>query len=659
MLEWTPPSDLPDLRYAGVVALDTETRDGGLLAGRGSAWPWGDGYVAGVSVAWRDESGIRTHYFSLRHPDSQNFDRERLRCWLQDLISSDVRIVGQNTVYDFGWLRADLGLAMPPSERLEEIGALATLVDENRHKYSLEALCAWRGLPGKDETLLREAALALGMPKRKSAKPQGYIWQMPAHIVGPYAETDTVRTLELFESLNPVLDQEGTRDAYRLEVYLLPMVLEMRRRGVRVDIAAAERARDLLLQKRDATFAELGQKLGANVGMEEIGRTKWLVETFDHHKITYSRTEKGNPSFTAGGTGWMHKHPHWLPQLIVRADKYNNAAMNFLEAYILGHAVRGRVYSEIHPHRSDEGGTRSLRFSYSNPPLQLMPSRDEELAPLIRGVFLPEEGEVWAKPDVSQQEFRFVVHYAVRHKLRKALEAAERYRNDPDTDFHNLVVTWTGLDRTAAKNTNFAKIYGAGIRKFAAMIGRPEAEAQAIYDRYDQELPFVSQLSAMCERVARRDGYLTLYDGARRHWTDWAPGGKWKKGAGPCAREEAIRRTQDPEHPWYRRQLWRTDTRKAMNALIQGSAARHTKLWMRACWREGIVPLLQLHDSLDCSVSSPEQAELVARLGREVVQLEVPMQVDVKVGHNWGDAKHTWEALHDIKEPIIAMEQVI
>jgi CHC2 zinc finger/Toprim domain len=83
-----------------------------------------------------------------------------------------------------------------------------------------------------------------------------------------------------------------------------------------------------------------------------------------------------------------------------------------------------------------------------------------------------------------------------------------------------------------------------------------------------------------------------------------------------------------------------------LNALIQGSAARHTKLWMRACWREGIVPLLQMHDSLDCSVSSREQAELVARLGCEAVQLDVPMRVDLKYGRTWGDAKYTWEELH-------------
>jgi DNA polymerase-1 len=259
-------------------------------------------------------------------------------------------------------------------------------------------------------------------------------------------------------------------------------------------------------------------------------------------------------------------------------------------------------------------------------------------------VFLPEEGEVWAKPDVSQQEFRFIVHYAVAQGLPKAKEAAERYRTDPNTDFHQLVSDWTGLERASAKNTNFAKAFGAGVRKFAAMIGKPEGEAHAIYDRYDRELPFVRQLAARCQNTAAKQGHLELYDGARRHWDVWeAPEIAWTEGMAPCSREEAERRVADPNHPWHRRWIRRAETHKAMNALIQGSAARHTKLWMRACWREGIVPLLQMHDALDCSVASPELAELVAQLGREAVTLEVPMQVDLKFGRSWGDAKHTWE----------------
>ena len=341
----------------------------------------------------------------------------------------------------------------------------------------------------------------------------------------------------------------------------------------------------------------------------------------------------------------MAVHPHWLPRLIATASKYEKAGTTFLEAHILGHLIGGRVYAEIHPHLSESNGTKSFRFSYSNPPLQQMPSRDKELEPLIRRVFLPEDGGVWAKADISQQEFRLLVHHALLRNLPGAREAAELYRNNPDADFHALVAEMTGLDRDMAKAVNFAKVYGAGVEKFAEMIGKRLSEAQAIYAQYDIRLPFVWQLSRAVQDDAVRIGYTVLYDNARRHWNLWEAIGVYVKGAGPCAHEEAVRRRQDPKHPWYYRALQRSGTYTALNALIQGSAARHTKLWMLACWREGIVPLLQMHDALECSVTTREQGELIARLGCDAVQLEVPMRVDLKFGKSWGDATHAWDAL--------------
>ena len=306
-------------------------------------------------------------------------------------------------------------------------------------------------------------------------------------------QADAVNTLALYEKLNPVLDQEKTRDAYRLDVDLLPMVLEMRRRGIRIDQDAAEQARDLLLGKRDAALAELSSQLGTAVSMAEINSSKWKAKAFDANQIDYPRTPKGNPSFAAGKSGWLAKHGHWLPRGIATAAKYDAAGTKFVEGHILNHIVNGRIHAEIHPYRADDGGTRSSRFAYSNPPLQQMPSRDPELGPLIRNVFLPEVGEFWAKPDVAQQEFRLLVHYAVQHKLRGAQEAADAYRNNPDADFHNVVAEMTGLDRSAAKATNFAKIYGAGVRKMAEMIGKPLDEVQAIVSQYDAKLPFVAR----------------------------------------------------------------------------------------------------------------------------------------------------------------------
>ena len=301
-VDWCPPSELPDLRRIGVIAIDTETCDEGLRADRGSAWPWRGGYVCGISVAWRDDGEIRAHYFPLRHPDSENFERENVARWLKDHIAAGVKFTTQNGIYDWGWLGADLGVAMPPSDQLDEIGALATLVDENLFQYSLDALCKQYGLPGKDETLLRQAIETAGFASgRKKINAREYIWQLPARYVGPYAETDAVRTLELYEMLTPIIEREGTRDAYRLDVDLMPMVLEMRRRGIRIDQVAAEQARDLLARQ---TRCRTGRAFGAAWHGRRHGRDQWSqMERADLRSSTASNIrapQKGNPSFAAG-----------------------------------------------------------------------------------------------------------------------------------------------------------------------------------------------------------------------------------------------------------------------------------------------------------------------------------------------------------------------
>ena len=646
---WQPPTELPDLRRVdnNTIALDTETKDAGLQAQRGSSWPWGDGYVCGISVAWCEGGVFRRIYIPLRHPATANFDPAQVYGWLKELIASGVTITTMNGLYDFGWLRTDGGVLMPPSNQLEEVGALAAMVDENQWKYSLDAICQRHGLPGKDTALLEEACRAAGFKISNNTPIQSYIWQLPAHLIGPYAEIDAVRTLEVSEKLKQIVEREGTFDAYRLEIDLLPMVHEMRRRGIRVDQDAAEQAYDLFIGKRNDALQELSGRHGALVGMEEIRGKKWLQKTFDGYGIGYPRTPKGNPSFSSKKSGWMAEHEHWLPRGIALANRFNHAGENFVRGHILNHIVNGRIYGEIRPHLADEGGTISFRFSYSDPPLQQIPKRDPEIGQPIRECFLPEDHEFWATEDANQQEFRGWVHYGVLAGLPSAIAAAKAYHDDPDTDFHQLVGEMTGLGRDTAKTANFAKGYGSGVKTFAKTIGKSEAEAAAIMKQYDARLPFVSRLFHIEQEKAQRTGITRLYDGALRHWNMFAP--PWHD-QNACSFEEARDRVNDPSHHWHGLQLYRAGTRKAFNALVQGLGARMTKLWMRAVYQQtGIIPLLQMHDALECSVSSYEQAAQIAKLGEEAVSLKVPMIVDLKFGRTWGEASlkksPSWEEL--------------
>jgi RecA-family ATPase len=436
---------------------------------------------------------------------------------------------------------------------------------------------------------------------------------------------------------------------------------EMQAHGVRIDTDAAERNRDLLFGKRDTLLAELSEKLEVRVGMDELHKDSWLASTFERVGIAYPLTETGKPSFKGGNTGWMTRHEHWLPTLVSKIERYHEAGYKFLQTYILDHVVNGRIHASAHPHRSSgdgqgkNRGAKSFRFSYTEPPLQQMTGRDKEITPLIRGCFLPEEGQVWAKLDASQQEFRLVVHYACVHGLTGAEGARDEYINNPKADFHQYAANTTGLDRDSGKKFNFSKIYGAGIKRLAADMGKPLGETQQLLDQYNAKMPFIGQLDRLCQNLANTKGQLEVYGGGRRHFIRFAPYGKWTKGAGPCERDEALDRVRNPDHPWYRQNLTRAKTYTALNALIQSSAAVHTKRWMAAVWREGHrCTLLQMHDCLDCSVSSKDEAEAIARLGEEAVSLAVPMLIDRQYGRSWADAKHSWENLHSTEPPVAA-----
>lgn len=637
---WTVPSELPDLRGRGRIAIDLETKDDGLNSGRGPGWAYRAGYICGVSMA----AGDRSVYAPVAHPETSNFDADAVQRWLRDHLLSQDRKVFQNAPYDLGWMWCEWDL--PPPDLLDDTMAMAYILDEMLPSRSLEALCKWQGIPGKDETMLRQAAEAIGGDPKKD------LWRLPAKYVGPYAEQDAVSTLQLAERMWPQIEAQGLADAYQLEADLIPMVLEMRKRGIRIDVSRAAQVREELLRDRDEALGELSRQcaIGRPLEIGDLSSPRIMKSLFEQQGVPFPETEKGNPSFS---TDWMEKRDHWLPNLATVALKMHDAGEKFIGSYIQDFTHHGRIHAEIHQYKDDRGGTRTSRFAYSNPPLQQMPSRNPRIAKAIRSLFLPEPGEVWGALDYSQQEFRLMVHFASVCRMAGVAEAVRMYREDPDTDFHNLAAQLTRLPRRKAKDVNFAKAFGAGKKKFADMTGMSLDEAVAAMQQYDQELPFISRLSEFCQARAQERGFIRLIDGARSRFERWEPRWvDWNKmrahmeevgwpdmPTNACSREEATERTRNPRHYWYQERLQRAQTHKAMNSLIQGSAARQTKMAMRQCWREGIVPLLQMHDELSSSFSDEGPARRMQEIMIEVVQLEVPVKVDAEFGVNWGTAK--------------------
>jgi DNA polymerase I-like protein with 3'-5' exonuclease and polymerase domains len=519
---------------------------------------------------------------------------------------------------------------------------MAVMVDENRYSYRLDDVCKWRGVRGKDEALLVEAASSLGYGNDYKS----YMWDMPAKFVGPYAEADAKATLSLYRDLLPTLHAEDTFAAYQTECRLIPLVLEMRRRGIRIDEELAYGLKELFEQKSNEAMSEITKSLGGPpTTLENIRSPAWLEKVHDIQKIIYPKTPKtGRGSFQGGKTGWMRSHPHWLPKTIDRAKHYADAASKFVDGFIIKHMHNGRLHASINQFRNEDGGTRSHRFSYSDPPLQQMPERDEEIGPLIRSLFLPEEGQIWGAHDYSQQEYRIIVHAGSILGKRRSAEAVRLYHDNPDMDFHNLVVEWTGLDRKRAKDTNFAKAFGAGIKKFALMIEKSEDEARAIYEQYDREFPFVAEAAKTCERLANSRGYIKLIDGARSHFDLWECADR-KENYDSSGRYLPPKSKDDAVVQWEGKRLRRAYTHKAFNRFVQGSAARQTKLAMLECWNEGFVPLLQMHDDLNFSHSEESEAIRVATIMKDVVTLDVPMKVDSEFGISWGAARNgaSWE----------------
>lgn len=653
---WRVPTELPDLRGRPIVALDTETRDDGLAADRGPGWALGPlGYILGVSWAAEGTRG----YAPVAHPDTECLPLENVMRWVDDLHRSGTRIVGHNFSYDIGWLGTQ-GVA--PPVLLEDTLAACVMIDENERSYSLDACCARAGVPGKDEVLLAEAAEAFGGSRKL---PRRELWRVPARYAGPYAEADAVATLALWHQTEPGLHAQEVWDAYRTEMELVPMVVAMRRRGIRLDTGLVHRtaAEFRALSRRYLT--EIGSLAGLRraATMEDIRSPRTMERMFTEASISFPRTRTGQGSFSKD---WMERHEHPLARACVMAERFEEAAGKFLENFLLGFSARGRIHSEVHQFRSDEGGTRSHRFSYSEPPLQQMISPDKDprdaqkrlieetaVGTKVRRCFLPEEGQAWLAADYSQQEPRLTVHFASVCRARGAEAAVARYVDNPRTDYHTMVAEMTGRPRPIAKILNLGMTYGKGKRSLAEELGVPLEEAEGILTDYHSRLPFIKALEDICKRRAGDRGFIRLIDGARMHyplweggWVDWderreavARG----KRLDPCPRAEAEERKRDPEHPWHRTRLRRADTRKALNNLIQGSAARQTKRAMLQLWREGILPLVQMHDELDCSVGDLTTVRRVGQIMAETTPLVVPTVVDLELGRSWGEAKLTPE----------------
>ena len=449
--EWIPPEEFPNLSKYKEIAIDLETKDPDLIK-MGSGSVTRNGHVTGIAVAVEGWSG----YFPIAHEGGGNIDRDRVLSWFRDVMRTNSLKIFHNAMYDMSWIMT-LGIPEINGKIVDTMIATA-LVDENRKRYDLNSCAIQYVGRGKDEAALYAAAKEWGV----DAKAEMY--KLPAIYVGAYAEKDAEITLELWKHLKQEIQNQDLEAIFKLETDLFPCLVAMRHKGVKVDEELAHTYKKNLVERENKLLQKVQKETNVDV---QIWAARSIAQVFDHLKIHYDRTEKTNaPSFTKN---FLANHPHPMVKLIAQAREINKAHTTFIDT-ILKHAHQGRIYSEINQLRSDNGGTVTGRFSYAHPNLQQIPARNKELGPMIRSLFLPDEGCKWGCFDYNQQEPRLVVHYALLQNMYGVNEVSKAYE-EGDADFHSIVAEMANIPRYQAKTINLGLFYGMGKNKLQAELG--------------------------------------------------------------------------------------------------------------------------------------------------------------------------------------------
>jgi DNA polymerase I-like protein with 3'-5' exonuclease and polymerase domains len=643
---WKCPTEFPNLSAAKMIAFDLETRDPNLLSkGPGPRRKEEEGgFIAGLAVGVGPREGEQW-YFPMRHEDGKhNWDPDMVMLWAKDnLCKPNQPKLGANLLYDLDWMWCE---GVPVTGPYYDVQIAEPLIDESAYSYALELLAQKYVGEGKtEEAMYKWLALAFGgQPTRRDQA--GNIWRAPAELAGPYAESDVRLPFQIWEEQQKVIQAESLDTVLDLETRLVPLLLAMRMRGVRVDTQRARSVDEVLQDKAKEYRARLEE-----VDLDPQGRDS-LTAYCRHHDIKFKKTASGNPSFPGK---WLENHPDENLRMCYQVRRLEKHAGTFIEGAVLGHAVADRVHCQFNQLRNDDFGAVSGRFSSSNPNLQNIPSRDEELGPLIRGLFLPDPEEDWLCDDWSQIEYRLLVHYA---KGDGAAETRRRYRDDPTTDFHRYVADIANIDRKPAKNINFGLVYGMGEPAMAANMGRSLDEIKPIFNQYHNEFPFVKDTYNMVSKRATARGWLHTFSGRRRRFNYWEPR-DWQ-----LSREQTAKRHAEAERLWGTESsetdrqredgsiappgIRRAGGHKALNSLLQGGAADIMKIAMVDIWESGIcdvmgAPLLTVHDELNWSKPRTREADEAHDVALEImencVDLRVPLKVTQGRGENWGAAK--------------------
>ena len=674
------PDDL-DLQDVDTVAIDIETYDPNLKT-KGLGAIRKDGFITGVAVA----TGKDTVYFGLHHSDKTTSKEEEKEFWDQLnkklLQNPNIIKVFHNAIYDVCWLRSVTGKML--KGRLVDTMVAASVIDENRFKYSLDALSKDYLNDSKYKYDLYEKAAIEGIKD-----PMSNMHKLSYGLVKVYAKQDVDLTLKLWNLFNKKLDKTlytkaennkvyTCRNIFELETRLFPCLVDMKFKGVRIDTQKLEHLGKRLRRRRDNLLSIIKKHTGLKLQLWAATSIKQLL---DNRKITkFEKTPKsGMPKLPKD---FLKTHEDRFLRMVSKAREADKAVNTFIEG-LKSYIYKGRIHADINQIKGDGGGTVTGRFSMSNPNLQQIPSKGY-IGKKMRQLFIPEEGHTWGSFDYSQQEPRIVVHYAIKHGLSETEDLKERF-DDDKADFHQVVADMAKISRKQAKTINLGLFYGMGKGKLQAELNLDKAQAKTLFDTYHRKVPFVKELSdnlirfaakhklifTLEDRFCRFDKYESVnkrWDNNKRKFQEWDPEAieikqsdgkikykgdwitpklftreeawtKFKLLFNAKSKEKVEQLTEEQRQDWFKNYFSPAFTYKALNRLVQGSAADMTKKAMVLLYEKGIVPHIQIHDELCVSIKDQETRNTIQKIMETAITLEINNKVDYEVGTNWGNIK--------------------
>jgi len=403
-----------------------------------------------------------------------------------------------------------------------------------------------------------------------------------------------------------------TKDAYKREMDLIPVIIDMERQGVQ--LAPTIQAQQQFWQNK----FDNGEKYLSKIVPAEPGTKAWFTAArkkglIDESKLQY--TEKGNPRYGREFLADLIKDDELRHVLEIRS-KLQKALGTYINPMATSaKRYKGRYYPYFQQTRGDNDyGTRTGRMSSNFQQLPRNPPDDD--TPNLRSLVYPEIGHMLIKRDFNGQELRVTAHYAEGNIL-------EAYMQNPLLDVHTWVqqmikdTTGQQLNRVVTKTISFLKLYGGGPGKLALMLGIPDSQARIFFQAYDEALPEFKDLMKVVEKMARSGQRIRTW-GGRLYDVE------------PAAMVNGRRREF-----YY----------KLGNVLIQGSSADMTKEAMNRYYyhpdRKGRIVLV-VHDEI--VVSAPEdcyeqEMVLLKYCMDNIPGWDVPLRSEGKIGPNFGDMK--------------------